>query len=275
MNRGLNTTEKPLVPFLKWAGGKRWLISRGLVNFPANYGTYVEPFLGSGAVFFSLQPKKALLSDANADLIEVYEVMRANFEDLEKRLRSHHKKHSKEYFYDIRDRNFRGPIERAAQFIYLNRTCWNGLYRVNLKGKFNVPIGTKTKVIMDTDDFEQTARMLRKAQLSAQDFEETINSACSGDFIYVDPPYTVRHNTNSFRKYNQKIFSWNDQVRLCEALVRASNRGVKFLSSNADHPSIRDLYDGTAEIRRVDRHSVLAASSQKRGKTTEILISNY
>ena len=151
-------TPQPLAPFLKWAGGKRWLAEHVLNLIPDDFSTYYEPFLGSGAIFFSLQPKAAVLSDLNADLINAYSSIRDYADKVNTVLRHHHRQHSKDYYYEVRAKTLRAQHTRAAQFIYLNRTCWNGLYRVNLGGTFNVPIGTKTNVILDTDDFPATAK---------------------------------------------------------------------------------------------------------------------
>ena len=198
--------------FLKWAGGKRWLAPRIRKLIPQTYNRYIEPFLGSGATFFALEPKESKsLSDINVDLINSYVAVRDHWHRVQRLLEVHHASHDEEYYYLVRDTRFRGPVQRAAQFIYLNRTCWNGLYRVNLRGRFNVPIGTKSAVVMDTDDFEWTSSLLETAILSCCDFESTIDLASKNDFIFVDPPYTVRHNMNGFIKYNEKLFSWADQ----------------------------------------------------------------
>ena len=180
--------------------------------------------------------------------------------------------HSKTYYYDLRAQSLKNPVKRAAQFLYLNRTCWNGLYRENKKGQFNVPIGTKQTVIFDTDDFFAWSEALQGAELIHQDFEEALDIAEAGDFVFVDPPYTVRHNMNGFAKYNQNIFAWDDQLRLRQALERASIRGVYFAMTNADHKSIRDLYKGFGRHVQLDRHSVIAGSSIYRSKCTELLV---
>lgn len=271
--------ERPkhiLLPFLKWAGGKRWLAAQHKNLFPAEYDRYVEPFLGSGAVYFHLRPDLALISDANLQLINTYKEIRKNWRKIEQVLKRHHANHSEAYYYEERARKHRSPHESAAQFIYLNRTCWNGLYRVNLRGEFNVPIGTKTAVTLETDDFEGIASQLRGAELAHSDFERTIDNAKKGDFLFVDPPYITRHNFNGFVKYNDKIFSWDDQVRLANAVKRAKKRGAKILITNADHKSVRDLYRSLGSMFSITRNSVLAADSNNRGETTELaVIINY
>ncbi|MBA5689399.1 DNA adenine methylase [Rugamonas apoptosis] len=260
------------LPFLKWAGGKRWLAEHVLNLIPANFSTYYEPFLGSGAIFFSLQPKAAVLSDLNSELINAYVSIRDDAEKVSTVLRQHHRQHSKDYYYEVRGKVLRAQHTRAAQFIYLNRTCWNGLYRVNLTGNFNVPIGTKTKVILDTDNFPATAELLSRAELYCRDFEETINLAGQNDVIFADPPYTIHHNHNGFIKYNENIFSWQDQIRLRDALVRAAARGAKIIMTNANHESVRSLYEIGFTLSPVSRMSVIAGSSSARKAYEELLI---
>lgn len=268
-----NTTHS--LPFLKWAGGKRWLTSSYGDLLPKNYKRYYEVFLGSGAVFFAMSPTQATLSDINEELIECYSVLRDEWQNVVERLHYHHLHHSKDYYYEVRDSKPKLLVNRAARFIYLNRTCWNGLYRVNLRGEFNVPVGTKTNVLLETDNFEDLSALLKKTELLAADFEEVIDKANSGDFIFADPPYTVRHNLNGFVKYNEKIFRWEDQVRLRDCLVRAKNRGCLILLTNASHPSIVDLYQNDFELLSLSRSSVIAADSKNRGMYDELVIGNF
>lgn len=265
-------TTQPLKPFLKWAGGKRWLFESGQFSMPSFKGRYFEPFLGGGAIFFETQPKNAILSDSNTRLIELYTVIRDELEEFKELLRKHARCHSKDYYYELRGKKLRKPTARAAQFLYLNRTSWNGLYRENLKGQFNVPIGTKQTVIFETDDFPGWSHALANTWLKCCDFEEAINRADEGDFVFVDPPYTVRHNNNGFVKYNQNIFSWEDQVRLCNALKCAAERGVSFAMTNADHESVRDLYAGFGRHQSLVRHSVIAGQAIYRSQSTELLV---
>jgi DNA adenine methylase len=264
------------VPFLKWAGGKRWLTATHAGLFAIHYDRYVEPFLGSGAVFFHLRPRQALLSDSNPDLINVYTQIRSDWPSLEQMLREYHENHSPTFYYQERSRRRRSSTRRAAQFLYFNRVCWNGLYRVNLKNQFNVPIGTKTSVLLATDDFEESSRLLQRATLVVSDFEPTIDVTGPTDFVFIDPPYVTLHNFNGFAKYNDRIFSWSDQERLASAVRRAASRGAKILLTNADHPSIRELYHGVGQHFSLRRHSVLAGDPCKRGATTEMaIIVNY
>jgi len=264
--------KKTTTPFLKWVGGKRWLVEQYSEMLPISYNRYIEPFLGSGAVFFHLKPERALLSDLNRELIECYQQMRADPQGLSALLAEHQGKHCKEYYYGVRANIPATPSKRAARFLYLNRTCWNGLYRVNLKGQFNVPIGTKTNVLLTTDDFQETSSLLEHADITHSDFEDTLNKAIEGDFVYIDPPYTVKHNYNGFLKYNESIFRWKDQERLHAAAVRAKQRGATVVISNAAHVSLYELYKNSKTILTINRSSVLAASSAKRGQVEEILV---
>ena len=239
------------------------------------YDRYIEPFVGSGAVFFSLSPKSAILCDKNEKLIEVYETIKNQWWKIDELLRVYHRKHSVEHYYDVRMKRMRTPASRAAQFIYLNRTCWNGLYRVNRNGEFNVPIGTKQNVILSSDNFEAISLRLKNTKLVSGDFELALKGARKGDFVFVDPPYTVKHNTNGFLKYNESIFSWEDQTRLRDSVKDAVSRGAKILVTNACHSSIKQLYDGIGEISTLDRASVIAGKSTARGRYEEIVIKCY
>jgi DNA adenine methylase len=261
-----------IYPFLKWAGGKRWLTHLHINVFPNKYNCYFEPFLGSGAVFFYLCPNKAYLADINVDLIEVYNAVKENPKELLSVLNRHNKNHSVEYYYKVRKIIPKNKILRAARFIYLNRTCWNGLYRVNNKGQFNVPIGTKDKVLLDIDDFQAVSSLLKKAKIVASDFAKTMAKAQKDDFIFVDPPYTVKHNHNSFVKYNEVLFSWEDQLRLRNSVISALGRGAKILISNAAHDSIRQLYKDIGKISCFSRASVLASDPLRRGNYEEFVV---
>lgn len=242
---------------------------------PETFDRYIEPFLGSGAMFFALQPKLAILSDLNDDLINCYRAVCGAPEAVANLLADHHADHDEEHYYKVRAEKPENPIERAAWFLYLNRTCWNGLYRVNRKNEFNVPIGTKTAVVLASDNFAASSRALTGAELANRDFEETLAQAGAGDFVFVDPPYTVKHNLNGFLKYNDKIFSWADQVRLRDAVIQASLRGASVLVTNANHISIREIYRGVGCMEVVRRASVLAANSAHRVHTNELIVRTW
>ena len=264
--------QNDLVPFLKWAGGKRWISPLIKEFVPERVNRYIEPFLGSGATFFHLDTSKAILSDTNEDLIDTYLAIQLDWTKVFKLLKEHHRNHSKTHYYAVRDQSPRGLFTKAARFIYLNRTCWNGLYRVNLQGKFNVPIGTKSHVILNSDDFPSIANKLFDAELRISDFEEVIDESRKGDLVFADPPYTVKHNLNGFIKYNETLFSWDDQIRLSKALGRAASRGAAVILTNADHRAIRDLYKAPFHTRRAIRHSIISANSKFRKPCSEIVI---
>jgi DNA adenine methylase len=260
-----------LKPFIKWAGGKRWLVGDANFQLPSFTGRYIEPFLGGGAVFFHTNPSNAILADVNPRLVETYVTVRDDWERVFAELKRLQKRHSKEYYYIERSRARLRPHTRAAQFLYLNRTCFNGLYRENLKGIFNVPIGTKSRIIFEDENFENISNALSIADISTSDFEDTIAKATDGDLIFADPPYTTAHNMNGFVKYNQKIFSWADQIRLRDVILAAASRGAKIVLTNADHSSVRDLYEAHGVYRPLRRASVMAGRSECRSNTTEAL----
>jgi DNA adenine methylase len=260
------------IPFLRWPGGKRWLLTKHEYLFPTKINRYIEPFVGSGAVFFGVGCKSAILSDTNRDLIEVYEAIKEDWFGVEQQLKRHAKAHSDEYYYYMRKSRPRLLVTRAARFIYLNRTCFNGIYRVNRQGEFNVPRGTRDSVLLTTDDFQNTSKQLECAKLIVSDFEPIIKGAKKGDFLFVDPPYTVAHNNNGFVKYNERIFTWADQVRLKESLVQAVARGAHFLMANANHPSLVELYGTQFDISVLERRSAVAGSAYYRASTSELLI---
>ncbi|MHB0825507.1 DNA adenine methylase [Stutzerimonas nitrititolerans] len=260
-----------LQPIIKWAGGKRWLVRKASDLFPSEYGNYVEPFLGGAAVYFHLAPSSALLSDVNSELINVYSSIKKDWKLVADLLKTHQLLHCSDYYYQVRSDIPKSRFAQAARTLYLNRTCWNGLYRVNLKGEFNVPIGTKSNVLADIDSFPHVAKLLKGARFRVGDFEASIDAATDGDFVFVDPPYTVKHNFNGFIKYNENLFKWEDQVRLRDAVTRATNRGVKVLVLNANHESISSLYDGFEQI-VLSRSNVLSGKSEFRGVYQELAI---
>jgi DNA adenine methylase len=262
-----------VVPFLKWPGGKRWFVYHHNHLFPKKYRRYIEPFLGGGAVFFHLKPRKAIIADRNPDLISAYIGVRDHWSEVEELLKKHQKKHSERHYYNVRARDPKDIVEQAARLIYLNRTCFNGIYRVNVEGKFNVPKGTKDSVILPTDNFEGISKLLRRADIRCTDFETIIDAAKEGDFVFADPPYTVKHNNNGFRQYNEKLFSWDDQQRLAKALRRARDRGALILSTNANHSSVRELYSAEGfEQKEVSRSSVMASDVKNRKRIEELVI---
>ncbi|MCX7024034.1 MAG: Dam family site-specific DNA-(adenine-N6)-methyltransferase [Spirochaetes bacterium] len=279
MSGSVSTPGQPdtqaLVPFLKWAGGKRWLIRNHRDFFPSSLkGTYFEPFLGGGSVFSSLRPPQSVLSDSNGELINTYLQIKRHWKHIDEGLALLQIHHSSEFYYKIRNRKNTNPLKRALRFLYLNRTCYNGLYRVNKNGDFNVPIGTRSTIVRPEDDYQGWSKALRSTELVVSDFEPMIQHAGKGDLIFADPPYTILHNQNCFLKYNEVLFSWNDQLRLAETLWKAAKRGAKIIATNANCQSVRDLYEGRFKIDVICRASTIAASSGKRGLFEEIVISS-
>ena len=279
---GRNATEwlikmksSHLTPFLKWPGGKRWLMEKYRNCFPKDFHQLYEPFLGGGATFFYLTPDSAVLSDVNGDLINLYQVMRDSYAELAQYMRQHQALHCKDYYYHIRESKFDDPVQAASRFLYLNRTCYNGMYRVNKSGQFNVPIGTKTNCIYDIDLFEDYSILLKKASIIAGDFAATISLAKESDLVFADPPYAISENQGSFIKYNESLFTWKDQERLCNTLVAAKNRGAYIVATNVNYDLLQQMYkDNGFFLQVVEHYSVVSGNAKLRHKQKELLISS-
>lgn len=261
-------------PFLKWAGGKQWLSAFLKPFIQQGKGRYIEPFLGGGSVFFASQPKRAWISDSNKELIDTYKTIQNDAESIIARLKRF--SFTEECYYRVRESNPLSPIGKAARFIFLNRTCWNGLYRVNRQGKFNVPMGSFESM----PDFSVTERLmgakmaLRGATISCQDFEQAVQKAKAGDTVFLDPPYTVAHKNNGFLRYNERVFSWHDQQRLAFTSAALRDKGCRIILTNADHPSIIDLYKDF-KVKKLKRKSLVASKKTKRRPITELLITSF
>lgn len=274
---GNPTSHAVLSPFLKWAGGKRWFVQQHGRVFPRTYRRYIEPFLGGGAVYFHLRPNEAILGDINPEVIAAYQAIKEQWVGLKRSLAHHQRAHNEaeDYYYEVRAKAPKKLVQRASRMIYLNRTCFNGIYRVNRQGIFNVPRGTKDTVLMDTDDFKSMSALLAGAELRVGDFEALIDEALEDDLVFVDPPYTIRHNLNGFIKYNEVLFSWSDQERLARALTRAAARGVKVVATNANHNSVRTLYAGWDFMTHaVSRFSQVSADGASRRQFEELIITS-
>lgn len=260
--------------FLKWAGGKRWFVNNESDRFPTEYNRYIEPFLGGGAVFFHISPQDAIISDVNQELINTYIAVRDNVEGVFRTLSVHSRKHSRDYYYVVRDMRPRTNHTLAARMIYLNKACFNGIYRVNKAGRFNVPFGTRTELIFERDDLVQSSIALQGAKILCQDFETTVDLALDGDFLFCDPPYAVIDEQNRFVSYNADVFSWEDQMRLANSLTRAKNRGVKILMTNVDHPAVRNLYDNIDGfiLDTVQRQCFIAGTNEGRRTYYELIV---
>jgi DNA adenine methylase len=267
-----STSNSIVEPFLKWAGGKRWLFRRYRHLFPQDIKRLIDPFVGGGSSFFYLQPHTAILSDLNSDLIDLYCAVRTHPRTLTKRLVHYHHAHSESFFYKARGKKPGDPLKKSAWWLYLNRTCWNGLFRVNLRGEFNVPIGTKKKVFVSIAELDAAAESLKRTTLLASDFEAVIDCAQKGDLIFADPPYFEKASAARFLRYNSSVFSWHDQVRLQAALTRASRRGAICFVTNANHQSLIDLYSTCGTIHRLKRQSVVSGKAKGRRVDQEILV---
>lgn len=262
-------------PFLKWPGGKRWFVLKHLELMPSAFGTYIEAFAGSASVFFALRPDRAILCDANEELMSTYRAIKWRPKQVESALHRHATSHSDSYYYQVRAQQPVGLVEIAARMIYLNRTCFNGIYRVNKKGQFNVPRGSKQAVILDTDNFLEISRALRNSELVPGDFSLAVSRAVRDDLVFADPPYTVQHNNNGFINYNEKLFSWDDQIRLATCLQAASRRGAKVVATNANHKSLRELYrDLGFTCTTTTRFSAISGTGSDRGQYEELIITS-
>lgn len=258
-------------PFIRWAGAKRMHTPALRAMLPERVGTYYEPFMGSAALFFAAKPRSSRLSDTASDLVHTFLEVRDRPREVYEALRPW--KVDKAMFYEIRAmRELEGP-ERAARFIYLNKTCWNGLYRVNSQGHFNVPFGRpKSSNVASLANLLACSSALRGSlSIETKDFEEAVSDSRDGDVVFFDPPYVTGHANNGFVDYNETLFTWADQERLARVAKDLAGRGVFVLLTNAEHDSIRSLYEGSTMV-RLDRHSTLASKKEHRRKVSELII---
>ncbi|HLO83605.1 MAG TPA: DNA adenine methylase [Nostocaceae cyanobacterium] len=268
-------------PFLKWAGGKSRLIQQYKDYFPKSFDTYYEPFLGGGAVFFYLQPQRAILTDINAELINAYCCVRDEVEDLINELKKHQERHSlnnPNYYYDVRDYEQGSNLEKAARLIYLNKTCFNGLYRVNSQGKFNVPMGRyKNPGICQEDLLRSASEALKDAEIKVNDFTAILDYAVSSnDFVFCDPPYYPLSSTSNFTAYSQNSFDEKDQERLRNTCAELASRGVKVMICNSHSEIIKSLYQEiNFNIRTIKAPRSINSNTQSRGLIDELLITSY
>ena len=270
-------------PLLKWAGGKRQLLPRILpeIERARPWKRYHEPFLGGGAVFFELARSrmlgrsKAFVSDLNEPLIEVYQAVAADVDGVIALLADHKAKHGKEYYYAVRAEVPDTRTARAARLIYLNRTCFNGLFRVNSRGLFNVPMGDyKDPAILDAPNLRACAEALRKADIAVRPFEGIVERAQEGDFVYFDPPYDPVSDTANFTAYAKDGFGKAEQERLAGVCRALDAKGVKFVLSNSATPFIRGLYEDF-RVQIVQATRAVNRDGAKRGKVDEVLVANF
>lgn len=259
-------------PFLKWAGGKRWLTPLLVEVADGAEGGYVEPFLGAGSMFFALLPSSALLSDSNSELVETFQVLRDSPEAVIRGLRQ--RRDDRLYFEAVRSRVPNDPVTRATRFIYLNRTAFNGLYRVNMKGEFNVPYGSKPgTVICDPTLLRACSHALARAELRTASFQEVLGGVPAEALVYLDPPYTVAHNNNGFVRYNERLFHWRDQLELAAWARERAKAGGSVIVTNAANPEVLRQYPSRLFRRMfVSRFSRMAADPSRRQVFTELLL---
>ncbi|HHT49680.1 MAG TPA: DNA adenine methylase [Firmicutes bacterium] len=275
--------NNPLVaPVLKWVGGKRQLLKDIGKYIPSKYSTYYEPFLGGGAVLFALQPNKAVVNDINEELINVYTVIRDHLEELIEDLKKH--KNEADYYYEIRelDRDKKkyhqlSNVEKASRIIYLNKTCYNGLFRVNQQGEFNSPFGRyKNPNIVNEITLRAVSNYFNKAKITFKcgDFEEAVKGIRKGSFVYFDPPYDPVSDSANFTGYDKGGFTRDEQVRLKRLCDKLNSRNIKFLLSNSATGFILDLYKNY-NITIVKANRAINSKGDKRGEVNEVLVRNY
>lgn len=279
-------------PFLKWVGGKSQLIQQYTPYFPKDFQTYYEPFLGGGAVFFhlysissigTLKCAPSFLTDINPELVNVYRCVRDRVQEVIQLLEQHQQNHNHDYYYQVRSwakstgvSQYFSLVERAARLIYLNKTCFNGLYRENTKGEFNVPIGKyKNPKICDPNLLLSTSKALQSTKIEVSTFDVVLDYAKTDkDFVYFDPPYYPLSPTSKFTAYNRYSFSQEDQIRLKAAFATLAERGVKVMLSNSDCSFIRELYSNF-KIYTISASRAINSDTKKRGRISEVLVTSY
>jgi len=273
-------------PFVKWAGGKRQLVPVLNENLPQIFGTYYEPFLGGGALLFHMltehDRQKCSISDLNSDLVLSYTTIRDRVDDLIISLRNHEKnyqKDSKSYYYSIRESNPRSEIEKTSRLIFLNRTCFNGLYRVNRKGKFNVPLGKYSNPnIVNENNLYAVSNILQSSRISIQcrDFEAVLRDVKKDDLVYFDPPYQPVSDTANFTSYTNKDFTYDDLSRLADLCMKLDSKGCKVMLSNSNSKEVADMFSVKPwTMTKIRANRSINSNSKKRTGHFELLIKNY
>lgn len=278
-------TTKKAKPFLKWVGGKGQLLEQFESLLPKKYNSYFEPFLGGGAVFFSVNPKKAHINDINETLVNAYSYIKNDVEKLIKSLKKLEKEfHSKdnelrkEFYYSLREKYNSLPqddFKRSLYFLFFNKTAFNGVYRENSKGGFNVPIGSyKNPKIVDEENLRAVSEMLSNTKITSGSFADAVKNAKAGDFVYFDPPYHPLSETSSFTSYSKDSFSKDDQIKLRDLFMDLDKKGVYVMLSNSSAPFIQEIYSGYRQI-PVFANRMINSKADKRGKISEVVIINY
>ena len=281
----MKTNTKKAKPFLKWVGGKGQLLTQFESLFPKRYNSYFEPFIGGGAVFFSINPQKAHINDINETLVQTYTHIKNDVEKLIKSLAKLEKKFlakdteaRKEFYYSIREKYnslSHEDFKKSLYFLFFNKTAFNGVYRENSKGGFNVPMGSyKNPKIVDEENLREVSKMLSNTKITSGSFVDAVKNAKAGDFVYFDPPYHPLSETSSFTSYSKDSFSKDDQIRLRDLFVELDKRGVYVMLSNSSAPFIQEIYSGYTQI-PVYANRMINSKSDKRGKISEVVIINY
>ena len=267
-------------PFIKWAGGKTQLLPEILSRLPKSYNNYFEPFLGGGAVFFALNPKKAFLSDLSKDLITTYKVIKNDYEALANELSNY--EYNEEFYYKLRaqDRDKENyeklsNLKVAARFIYLNKTCFNGLYRVNSKGEFNVPFGKyKNPSLFKIENLKACSNALESTELNTASYLETLKEIKKDDLVYLDPPYSPLNKTSSFTSYTKDGFNNDKQKELRDFCIEVDKIGAKFILSNSYNTLILELYKDF-KIETIKAKRAINSKANKRNSINEVIVRNY
>lgn len=262
---------------LRWPGNKFSLLEKITSLFPTEYINYHEPFLGSASVFLNIEnPNIAYLSDSNSSLINFYQQVQNNLSELVNFILD--KENSESYYYSERNKIYINPIEQAAQFYYLNRTCFNGIYRVNSLGKFNVPYGFREKLqVLDLPRLLYLNKKLNKVILNSFDFSKSLSYINQDDFIFLDPPYSAKTRNANFNMYNEKLFSWEDQIRLVSLCKSLNERNIMFMMTNLYNKEVYDLFAKELHLNTyiTERYSSIGSKPQSRGNYKEYIFTNY
>jgi DNA adenine methylase len=270
LNLNLSVKSKP---FLRWAGGKTWLTKYLLNVRNSNYNNYHEAFLGGAATFFFLTPKnKSYLSDLNTELINTYQSVKDDVEGVINNLKLF--KNDEKSYYEAREAIYSNKLEQAARFIYLNQSSFNGLHRVNSKGKFNVPFGFRKKDYIDKEIIRNASMALKSATIFQSDFLSTLENVKAKDLVFLDPPYTVSHNNNGFIEYNEKIFSLADQWRLSAMIDEIKKKDAFYILTNAAHKTIEEIFEKGDTKLKLTRGNGIGGTKATRGQTDEYVFTN-
>lgn len=278
-------TTKKAKPFLKWVGGKGQLLEQFESLLPKKYNSYFEPFIGGGAVFFSINPKKAHINDINETLVNTYlhikndvDKLIKSLKKLEKEFISKDNESRKEFYYSLREKYNSLPandFKKSLYFLFFNKTAFNGVYRENSKGGFNVPMGSyKNPKIIDEENLRAVAEALSNTKITSGSFYDAVKNAKAGDFVYFDPPYHPLSETSSFTSYSKDSFSKNDQIKLRDLFVELDKKGVYVMLSNSSAPFIQEIYSEYTQI-PVFANRMINSKADKRGKILEVVIINY